>query len=136
MSTLLGTKHVLHICSLIYNIKILLQLYGGIYATKLLSAFAKLFTCFLQKEGFTLGVRDILVLRDADKTRSKIIAESRTIGQSVITEALDIPTETPPEEIEDVISVKMATNPKLRAIIDRQYKSALDSYTNDINKCC
>lgn len=58
----------------------LFQLYGGPYATKLLSSFAKLFTCFLQHEGFTLGVHDILVQKDADQKRKEIIEECRKIG--------------------------------------------------------
>ncbi len=36
------------------------QLYGGEIAGKLLTCLAKLFTCFLQLHGFTLGVEDIL----------------------------------------------------------------------------
>lgn len=31
---------------------------------------------------------------------------------------------------------EMGTNPKFRALVDRKYKTALDVYTNDINKTC
>ena len=37
------------------------QLYGGSTAGKLLSSLARLFTCFLQFRGFTMGVEDIIV---------------------------------------------------------------------------
>lgn len=100
----------------------------------MLSALAKLFTYFLQRQGFTLGVRDILVLSEADEKRRQIVEDSRKIGRRVITEALDLSIETSLDEIAKVIDNKSTTNPKLRAIIDRQYKSSLDSFTNDINK--
>lgn len=56
------------------------ELYGGQCSTQLLSSFSKLFTFFLQREGFTLGVRDILVLSEADKNRRKVIKKSRKVG--------------------------------------------------------
>lgn len=55
------------------------DLYGGKSSTQLLTAFSKLFTVFLQREGFTLGVHDILVLADADKQRKKIIKKCRKV---------------------------------------------------------
>ncbi|KAJ8970269.1 hypothetical protein NQ317_017164 [Molorchus minor] len=112
------------------------QLYGDSCATKLLSSFGKLFMSFLQQEGFTLGVHDILTVKRADRKRSEIIRKSREIGQEVVTTALDLPLDTPPERVVEVIEETNATNPKIRATIDRHYKSALDSYTNDINKAC
>lgn len=89
---------------------------------------------FLQQEGFTLGVRDILTVRKADSKRRKIIKKSREIGVDVITTALDIPKDTPLDQIVEKIEEASATNPKIRAVIDRQYKSSLDSFTNDINR--
>lgn len=56
------------------------ELYGGTCSTQLLSSFAKMFTIFLQREGFTLGVHDILVLPNADKKRKKIIRKSRLVS--------------------------------------------------------
>lgn len=56
------------------------ELYGGQCSTQLLSSFSKIFTFYLQREGFTLGVRDILVLSDADKDRRKIIKRSRKVS--------------------------------------------------------
>lgn len=49
------------------------ELYGGTYATRLLSSFAKLFTCFLQQQGFTLGVHDILVGIKLNKRQSRFL---------------------------------------------------------------
>jgi DNA-directed RNA polymerase I subunit RPA1 len=54
-------------------------LYGGSYSTLLLSALSKLFTAFLQTEGFSLGVADILVLKKADKKRQNVIQQLRQV---------------------------------------------------------
>lgn len=56
------------------------------------------------------------------------------IGREVITAALDLPKDTPVDKIVEEIQKVGAVNPNLRAIIDRHYKSALDNYTNDINR--
>lgn len=105
-------------------------------ATKMLSSFAKLFTTFLQREGFTLGVHDILILSEADERRTQIIRELRGVGRSAITAALDLPEDAPEEEIVSKIEESTAKNPKFRQIVDREYKKALDGYTNDINRVC
>lgn len=93
-----------------------------------------MFTFILQREGFTLGVKDILVTAEADAERRKIIQESREIGNAALASALDL--EDMPSL--DVLSEKMEDayikDPKFRVILDRKYKALLDSYTNDINK--
>jgi hypothetical protein len=58
------------------------ELYGGIYSGKLQSAFSKLFTNFLHTEGFSLGVRDILVTDEANLKRKKIMSETKKIGRN------------------------------------------------------
>lgn len=99
-----------------------------------MTAFTKVFTFFLQREGFTLGVKDILVTAEADEKRREIIQESREIGNAALSSALDL------EDVPslDVLSEKMEEayikDPKFRVILDRKYKSMLDNYTNDINK--
>lgn len=104
------------------------------YAIRLLSAFAKVFTYFLQRDGFTLGVYDILVQKYADKKRDNVIKQSREMGVKIMANALDIPEDSPLEKIVDKFAEASARNPKMRAIVDRQYKKSLDSYTNDINR--
>ncbi|CAG9861401.1 unnamed protein product [Phyllotreta striolata] len=112
------------------------ELYGGTYATRLLSSFAKLFMRFLQQEGFTLGVHDILTVKKADRKRKDIVSECRRIGKETITKALDLPIETADEDIVEKIDELIASDPKIRTVIDRQYKSNLDIYTNEINRTC
>jgi len=62
------------------------ELYGGESSGKLQSAFSKLFTNFLHTEGFTLGVRDILVSEDANHQRRLIMEETRRIGEYALLE--------------------------------------------------
>lgn len=112
------------------------ELYGGEVSTKLLSAFTRVFTTFLQWEGFTLGVHDILVLNEADEKRSEIIEKSRSIGKSVTCQVLDCSEEISNEELAEKIEDAYANDPKFRTNLDRKYKSAMDVYTNDINKTC
>lgn len=93
-----------------------------------------MFTVFLQREGFTLGVHDILVIPEADKSRKKVVKKSRKIGNEAVAAVLDLPPDTPIEVLAQHMEESNNKDPKFRALLDRQYKSALDSYTNKINK--
>ncbi|XP_058828813.1 DNA-directed RNA polymerase I subunit RPA1 isoform X2 [Topomyia yanbarensis] len=112
------------------------ELYGGNCSTLLLSSLSRLFTYYLQWEGFTLGVQDILVQKQADKKRAKIIKNCRTVGHATAASALDLPPDVSEEELNAKMTEAYARNPKFRAILDRKYKSALDTYTNQINEAC
>lgn len=112
------------------------ELYGGICSTKLLSAFGKLFQAALQRNGFTLGIEDILLLNKADKKRKEIISNCRKIGENIQRSVLELPDDIPMEIVTSKIEESYWSDPKFRAQIDRKYKSALDVYTNDINKVC
>lgn len=112
------------------------ELYGGSVSSQLLSSFSKLFINFLQLEGFTLGVEDILVVKDADKERSKYIKSLRKIGKEVAARALDLTEETSVCDIKSKIELSYRKNRKFRALLDHQYKKCLDTYTNNINKSC
>ncbi|XP_071859536.1 RNA polymerase I subunit RpI1 [Bombus fervidus] len=112
------------------------ELYGGICSTKLLSAFGKLFQAALQRNGFTLGIEDILLLNKADKKRKEIISNCRKIGENIQRSMLELPDDIPMDIVTSKIEESYWSDPKFRAQIDRKYKSALDVYTNDINKAC
>ena len=58
------------------------ELYGGKYSGKLLSALSKIFTNFLHTEGFTLGVRDIVVTDAANQKRKQVMEETAQVGKS------------------------------------------------------
>uniref|UniRef100_A0A182T4I2 DNA-directed RNA polymerase n=1 Tax=Anopheles maculatus TaxID=74869 RepID=A0A182T4I2_9DIPT len=113
------------------------ELYGGVCSTTLLSSLSRLFTYYLQWEGFTLGVRDILVRAKADKKRAKIIHECREkAGHEATAAALELPPTVAREVLAKRMQEAYAKNPKFRAILDRKYKTALDTYTNRINNAC
>lgn len=48
--------------------------------------------------------------------------------------ALELPLDTPFEILAEKMSEAINRDPKFRTLLDRAYKSALDSYTNRINK--
>ena len=72
---------------------LLFQLYGGVVAGYLLTALARVFTTFLQYQGFTLGVEDILVTEKADSKRRKFIKKGRVSGGEAAKEALGLSDE-------------------------------------------
>ncbi|VVC30096.1 RNA polymerase, alpha subunit,RNA polymerase, N-terminal,RNA polymerase Rpb1, domain 4,RNA polymerase [Cinara cedri] len=111
------------------------ELYGGQYSAKLLSAFSKLFTVYLQFDAFTLGVEDILVTEKADYQRQTAIIESNNAGPLAALESLDI------EYIsEEVTTKKLAESYSksnhFSALVDRNYKKHLQPFTNKISKAC
>ncbi|KAG8244811.1 DNA-directed RNA polymerase I subunit RPA1 [Homalodisca vitripennis] len=112
------------------------ELYGSQASSQLLSSFAKLFNAFLQIEGFTLGVEDILVVKKADKERLKHIKAVRKIGTTAAAKALDLPEDTPTSELKQKIGLSYRKDPKFRGQLDHQYKKCLDTYTNNINQAC
>ena len=59
-------------------------------AGDLLTALARVFTTFLQFQGFTLGVEDILVIEKADKKRCKFMKKGRVFGEEAAIEALGL----------------------------------------------
>ncbi|EDW32058.1 GL11448 [Drosophila persimilis] len=112
------------------------ELYGGDVSTRLLTAFTKVFTFFLQLEGFTLGVKDILVTGEADRKRRQIIQECRDVGNSAVAAALELDDVPPHDELAEQMEEAYVKDPKFRVLLDRKYKSLLDGFTNDINKTC
>lgn len=112
------------------------ELYGGDSSTSLLSSFSKLFTFYLQWIGFTLGVKDILVVEEADEKRDDYIRLVRQAGKLAAVKATDTPADIDEVTLKATIEEMHAKDPKFRAALDRQYKNLLDSHTNNINKAC
>lgn len=112
------------------------ELYGGTCASKILSAFGKLFQMFLQCAGFTLGVEDILITRENDEKRKEIVSNCRKVGETVQKSVVKVPEDASVDEIRDKMEESYWTNAKFRAQVDHKYKSTMDVYTNDINKVC
>ncbi|XP_052238308.1 DNA-directed RNA polymerase I subunit RPA1-like isoform X3 [Dreissena polymorpha] len=105
------------------------ELYGGAVAGQVLTCFGRLFMNFLQLRGFTLGVKDILVTKQADKKRSKIVKHSPLVGESVARKTLGIDDEA---DIGKVFTGLM----KAHHAPDQQHMRELDmnmrGHTNDI----
>ena len=119
------------------------ELYGGEYSGKLLSAFSKVFTSFLHTEGFTLGVRDILVQNDANEERHEIMIKTTHAGDICAANAVGLDPNKPESYTEEDLSRKLEEahregikNPRRRAEVDRHYKDVLSKATNQINKAC
>ena len=101
----------------------------------LLSAFSKLMTNFLQWEGFTLGVKDVLVMPEADEIRRAYMEKASQVGPEAAAKGVGLPLDSPVELIEKSLeSIHRSRDPKRRAIVDQSYKQALDRFTNKINR--
>ncbi|XP_045448274.1 DNA-directed RNA polymerase I subunit RPA1 [Melitaea cinxia] len=112
------------------------DLYGGDSSSAILSSFSKGFTFYLQWIGFTLGVKDILVVEEADKKRDEIIRLVRQAGRVAAVKATELPADVDESNLKETIGEMLIKDPKFRANLDRQYKNMLDSYTNNINTVC
>lgn len=112
------------------------ELYGGDSSSALLSSFSKVFTFYLQWIGFTLGVKDILVVDEANKKRDDYICLVKQVGKIAAAKATDLPIDVDENILKDTIGEMMVKDPKFRANLDRQYKNLLDSHTNRINTAC
>ncbi|XP_046400249.1 DNA-directed RNA polymerase I subunit RPA1 isoform X2 [Ischnura elegans] len=113
------------------------ELYGGRVSLDMLSHFSKLFGAFLQMEGFTLGVKDIIVTKVADSKRKKVISKIREAGSRIAQEAVGIEEEVDEETLKHQMEAVYRSDPvKAQALMDRCYKDALNNFTNEINRIC
>lgn len=111
------------------------ELYGSDAVGGLLSTFSRLLTNFLHWEGFTLGVKDVLVKPNSDFFRRELITQVSEIGPSAGSTGVGIPENSSRELLlEKLESVHRSRDSKARAIVDQAYKQALDEYNNKINR--
>ncbi|KAK6036600.1 RNA polymerase Rpb1, domain 3 [Cooperia oncophora] len=115
------------------------ELYGHRVGVQILSCFSRLFTTYLQIHGFTLGVADILVRKDADKLRKQAIRESRTIGDQVVRNAFGLDENVSHEEIDRILASTYC-NPRGQGqdvkMLDYAMKQAIAKYNDAITKAC
>ncbi|VDD88182.1 unnamed protein product [Enterobius vermicularis] len=115
------------------------DLYGGKCATRILSCFSRLFTTFLQIEGFTLGVADILVRKEEDKIRTGIIRRLRRCGDKVARECFKLPADTNQQSIKMVVA-NAYCNPQHNCqsvqLLDFKMKELLNTFGEQITKTC
>ncbi|VDM80748.1 unnamed protein product, partial [Strongylus vulgaris] len=89
--------------------------------------------------GFTLGVADILVRKDADKARKQAIKESRTIGDQVVRNAFGLDENATHAEIKRVLASTYC-NPRGQGqdvkMLDYSMKQNISKYNDAITKAC
>lgn len=114
------------------------ELYGGATSSLVLTAFARLFTHYLQLHaGFTLGIEDILVTEKADGKRKRIMRRARAEGDAVAERALGAAKETSGEELRGRLQdAHLARDDRRMKELDAAAKSHTDEVNNRINKVC
>ncbi|KAL1435333.1 hypothetical protein MTO96_011066 [Rhipicephalus appendiculatus] len=116
------------------------ELYGGAISSLVLSAFARLFTHYLQIfSGFTLGIEDILVTDKADRKRKRIMKKAKTQGDEVAIKALGLENEEELDavQLEDRLrAAHVARNDRQMKQLDSSMKSVTDDVNNQINRAC
>ncbi|XP_075529481.1 RNA polymerase I subunit RpI1 isoform X2 [Dermacentor variabilis] len=116
------------------------ELYGGATSSLVLSAFARLFTHYLQTfTGFTLGIEDILVTDKADRKRKRIMKKAKMQGDAVAVKALGLENEEELDavQLEDRLrAAHMARNDRQMKQLDSSMKGVTDDVNNQINKAC
>lgn len=92
-------------------------------------------TNFLQWEGFTLGVKDVLVTKEADDARRHFMIEASKVGPTAAAAGVNLSVDASEEEVfEKLEQVHRSRDNKRRAFVDLCYKKSLDQHTNQINK--
>lgn len=62
------------------------ELYGAELAGRLLNAFGRLFTFYLQDAGQTCGIEDLTLTAKADEERSRLLDKVRSIACALMTQ--------------------------------------------------
>uniref|UniRef100_A0A8D2MZD1 DNA-directed RNA polymerase subunit n=1 Tax=Zonotrichia albicollis TaxID=44394 RepID=A0A8D2MZD1_ZONAL len=114
------------------------EIYGGETSGKVLTCLGRLFTAYLQLyRGFTMGIEDILVKRDADHKRKKIIERSRQSGIEAVRAALNLPETASCEEVQGKWQdAHLCKDQRDFNMVDMKFKEEVNNYNNEVNKVC
>ncbi|XP_071846497.1 DNA-directed RNA polymerase I subunit RPA1-like isoform X2 [Apostichopus japonicus] len=114
------------------------ELYGGQVGVALLSSLGRLFTAFLQQiAGFSMGIKDIIVLPEADKKRQALIKNASKLGAEATARALDVGDEENREEMADAFeAAHRGTSNKEIKDIDMEIKGTTDKLSEDVRSVC
>ncbi|NXO01139.1 RPA1 polymerase, partial [Rhinopomastus cyanomelas] len=114
------------------------EIYGGKTSGKVLTCLGRLFTAYLQLyRGFTMGIEDILVKREADRKRQKIIEKSRHGGVEAVRAALNLPETATSEEVRGKWQdAHLCKDQRDFNMVDLKFKEEVNSYNNEVNKVC
>lgn len=120
------------------------ELYGAELAGRLLGAFGKLFTCFLQTAGQTCGIQDLTLTRQADADRARLLKKVQTDSARGLAEWLRIigpaqstmsaaDTERLDAKVVEFMS-RDRTNAKI--LLDSKMQSIINASASDVIKAC
>ncbi|KAL0915444.1 hypothetical protein M5K25_015862 [Dendrobium thyrsiflorum] len=112
------------------------ELYGADIAGQLLAVFSRLFTFFLQMHGFTCGVDDLLVFRDSDMKRERILENSERYSEDVhsrFTAAATNDFEDPLKLLRETEKVVRRNGESATTRLDRMMSNALNALTSEVN---
>jgi DNA-directed RNA polymerase I subunit RPA1 len=108
------------------------EVYGPVYAGKLLSILGKLFTAYLQYNGFSCRMDDLLLTPKGDKIRRQLINESSSVGHTVAKEFTH-----KNDELEVRLGLeKVLRDTELMAGLDSAMKTQTNKITSEIIGSC
>jgi DNA-directed RNA polymerase I subunit RPA1 len=114
------------------------ELYGGSISGQLLTSLGRLFTSFLQLRGFTLGVEDILLQPDMNKSMAKITKKAKKCGFDVLSQVFNVTNEDNREEelIAQLRQAHLNPDESYMKEVDMAYKGGVDTYQNSLTSLC
>jgi DNA-directed RNA polymerase I subunit RPA1 len=113
------------------------ELYGGETAGSLMSTLGRLFTLYLQSQGFTCGIDDMLLSPAAEVRRANLRKEAEGAGLKASCQFVDIEYDpSRPREVQRLLAEKMKADKNNAARLDGVMKSALNPFTSSIIQAC
>ncbi|KAI6660779.1 DNA-directed RNA polymerase I subunit RPA1 [Oopsacas minuta] len=109
------------------------ELYGSVVSSKLLSAFARLFTVFLQYHGFTMGIQDLLLTEEGEKLRDSILAKSETAGITAARELFSAENDDEATLREKYKQLYLTGGPSAKVRADMAFKKQANIINNELN---
>ncbi|KNC79596.1 hypothetical protein SARC_08015 [Sphaeroforma arctica JP610] len=111
------------------------ELYGAEIAGKLLTAFGRLFTHFLQTRGLTCGLADLTLQPEADKRRLELLKQAQTAGVEEISKFVGLTPESDLTDIQEGLA-KVYQSDAAMAGLDNAMKSRLNTLSSDVIATC
>eukprot|EP01134_Creolimax_fragrantissima_P007681 CFRG7681T1 len=111
------------------------ELYGPESAGKLLTAFGRVFTHFLQTRGLTCGLADLILTPEADARRVELLKQATDAGRHEISKFVGLSFE---DDIKDIQSglAKVYQSDAAMAGLDNVMKSRLNQLSSDVIATC
>jgi DNA-directed RNA polymerase I subunit RPA1 len=113
------------------------ELYGGPTSGELMSTLGRLFVLYLQTQGFTCGIDDMLLQPGAEANRAALKLEAEQMGLKAACQFAEITYDpSKPREINRILQEKMKQDKNNGARLDGAMKSALNPFTSNIISAC